>query len=134
MTFSFYSGNFNDDSKGVNSAGEELTGGNRNTMDCPEFTAPAKAGKYRIRFKYDWNSVDPGGQLAADGTPTGSNGILANGGAIVDAILEVTDAQTGIEGVTTETNKDVIYDLSGRRLNETPAKGVYIKNNKKYVK
>lgn len=134
MTFSFYSGNFNDDSKGVNSAGEELTGGNRNTMDCPEFTAPAKAGKYRIRFKYDWNSVDPGGQLAADGTPTGTNGILANGGAIVDAILEVTDAQTGIEGVTTETNKDVIYDLSGRRLNETPAKGVYIKNNKKYVK
>ena len=134
MTFSFYSGDFNHDTEGVNSANQTLTGGARNTLDCPVFQAPAKAGSYRIRFKYDWNSVDPGGQLAADGTATGVNGILANGGTIVDAILEVTGHSTGIDAVESPQNAAVFYDLSGNRLKNEPAQGVYIKNNQKYVK
>jgi hypothetical protein len=90
-SFSFYSGSFANAESGFNSAGTALSGNARNTMDCPVFKAPETPGLYRIRFKVDWNSVDPGGQLAADGTPTGTNGIIANGGFIVDAILQVEE-------------------------------------------
>ena len=134
MSFSFYSGSFSDDSKGVNSAGESLTGGARNTMRCPSFVAPDKAGDYRIRFKMDWNSVDAGGQVAADGTCTGANGILANGGAIVDATLRVVEGE-GIE--LTDVNPQgpaVMYDLMGRRVSGTPERGVYIVEGVKVVK
>lgn len=135
MSYSFYSGDFNNDASGQNSEGTQLTGDARNTMVTPAFTAPATAGTYRIRFKLDWNSVDPGGQLAADGTPTGANGILANGGMIVDATLVVTQ-RTGIEAVETEdaSASKAIFDLSGRRLTKVPAHGVFIMNGKKMVK
>ena len=88
-TFAFYSGNFNNDQSGYNSAGQHITGNDRANINPPSFTAPTTPGTYRIRFKVDWNSVDPGGQKAADGTVTGSNGIAANGGYIVDATLVV---------------------------------------------
>ena len=134
MSYSFYSGNFNDDSKGVNSAGKSLTGGARNTMQCPSFVAPAKPGDYRIRFKMDWNSVDAGGQMAADGTCTGNNGILANGGAIIDATLRVTKG-TGIVHATRNTPPATeVYDLQGRSLSGTLQKGIYIQNHRKIIK
>ena len=134
MSYSFYSGNFNDDSKGVNSAGKSLTGGARNTMQCPSFVAPAKPGDYRIRFKMDWNSVDAGGQMAADGTCTGNNGILANGGAIVDATLRVTEG-TGIVHATRNTPPATeVYDMQGRSLSGTLQKGIYIQNHRKIIK
>lgn len=134
--FSFYSGNFNDDSSGYNSAGTRLTGNARAVVNPPSFTAPGTNGTYRIRFKIDWNSVDPGGQLAADGTASGANGILANGGQIVDALLTITGGEeTGINSLNTESKtKDVMYDLSGRRLNAAPAQGVFILNGKKVIK
>lgn len=135
MSFSFYTGNFNDDENGgVNSAGEAITGAARNTMTLPPFKAPAEEGTYRIRFKMDWNSIDPGGQIAADGTCTGANGFLANRGSIVDATLVVTGATTGIEGVVTNGKNAALFDLSGRKLNAQPAKGVYIQNGKKVVR
>ena len=102
-------------------------------MACPSFPAPAESGTYRIRFKVDWNSVDPGGQLAADGTPTGSNGIIANGGFIVDAILVVGES-TGIDVVETTNNNDLpVYTIDGRRVNNIQGlpKGIYIIGNKK---
>ena len=136
MSFSFYTGNFNDDANGgVNSAGTSLTNAARNTVFLPTFTAPATAGDYRIRFKMDWNSIDAGGQIAADGTCTGANGILANGGVIVDATLRVeSDETTGIEVVETDnTQEDVYYDLSGRQVKGSPKKGIYIKGSKKVV-
>ena len=134
MSFSFYTGSFeNDTDNGVNSAGESLTGGSRNTMTLPPFKAPAEEGTYRIRFKMDWNSVDPGGQVAADGTCTGANGFLANRGSIVDATL-IVNATTGIEGVVANGKKAELFDLSGRKLNTVPAKGVYIQNGKKVVR
>ena len=134
--FSFYSGNFNDDSSGYNSAGTRLTGDARAVVNPPSFTAPGTNGTYRIRFKIDWNSIDPGGQLAADGTATGANGILANGGQIVDALLTITGGEeTGINSLNTESKtKDVMYDLSGRRLNAAPAQGVFILNGKTVIK
>ena len=134
--FSFYSGNFNDDSSGYNSAGTRITGNDRAVVNPPSFTAPGTNGTYRIRFKIDWNSVDPGGQLAADGTATGANGIIANGGQIVDALLTITGgAETGINSLNTESKtKDVMYDLSGRRLNAAPAQGVFILNGKTVIR
>ena len=134
-SFSFYTGSFTDDANGgVNSAGVSLTGNARNTMSLPSFTAPATDGDYRIRFKMDWNSIDAGGQIAADGTCLGANGFLANSGSIVDATLRVVSPATGIEIVEAENDKAEIYDLSGRKLKAAPAKGMYIMNNKKVVK
>ena len=133
VSFSFYTGSFENDQQGVNSAGTELSGGARNTMSCPSFTAPSTVGTYRIRFKMDWNSIDPAGQLSADGTPTGANGILANGGCIVDALLRV-DTRVGIEGVAASESQPRLFDLSGRRIGSEPAHGVYIRNNRKVVK
>ena len=114
-SFSFYSGDFNNDASGYNSAGSYLTGNSRNTMACPSFPAPAESGTYRIRFKVDWNSVDAGGQLAADGTPTGSNGILANRGTIIDATLKVEGEETGIGEVKTENGKRSFVSMSSER-------------------
>ena len=134
-SFSFYTGNFNDDvNGGVNSAGKSITGSARNTHELPSFTSPATEGDYRIRFKMDWNSIDAGGQIAADGTCTGTNGFLANSGSIVDAILRVNSSATGVEMVEAEEARSVLYDLSGRKLKAAPAKGMYIMNSKKVVK
>jgi hypothetical protein len=82
----------------------------------------------------DWNSIDAGGQIAADGTLTGSNGFFANSGSIVDATLVVTDNATGIDGVTANGKKVELFDLSGRKLNAEPTQGVYIQNGKKVVR
>ncbi|MGM9687585.1 MAG: Ig-like domain-containing protein [Alloprevotella sp.] len=133
VSFSFYTGSFENEDQGVNSAGTEITGTARNTMMCPSFTAPSTVGTYRIRFKMDWNSVDPAGQLAADGTPTGDNGILANGGCIVDALLRV-DTRVGIEDAVASEAQPRLFDLCGRRIGSEPAHGVYIRNNQKVVK
>lgn len=134
MSFSFYNGVFNSNEGGVNSAGDVLTDGARNTMTLPPFKAPAKEGEYRIRFKMDWNSIDAGGQIAADGTCTGENGILANRGSIVDLTLLVTTS-TGIADAKADVNnQNEFYDLSGRKLNTQPEKGIYIKNHQKVIR
>jgi len=59
MAFSFYGGENNDNGK--NSAGEQLSGQSRNTLNMPAFTLPAdlEPGIYRMRYKVDWNSIDP---------------------------------------------------------------------------
>ena len=132
QTFAFYSGSFTNDAAGYNSLGESITGNARNVLNPPTFQAPATPGEYRIRFKVDWNSVDAGGQKAADGTCTGQNGILANGGYIVDAILEVTSNSTGINAATLDENAKV-YTLDGRRVivNGKLNRGFYIINGQK---
>ena len=130
MTYSFYSGDPGNDASGQNSAGTALSGGSRNTMDCPSFSAPATPGLYRVRFKVDWNSLDPAGQLYVNDANVG---LLRNGGCIVDAMLRVGDP-TGISNATTTSERKSMYDLSGRRLEKAPAKGVYILNNRKVVK
>ena len=135
MTYSFYTGSFSDDTNGQNSAGESITGNNRNTMDCPVFQAPTKAGTYRIRFKMDWNSVDPGGQVGTDGTLTQHNAFFDTSGEIVDATLEVADVPTGITETQSAAKGDgAIYDLQGRKLNKEPKRGIFIRNGKKIVK
>ena len=75
MTFSNYDG--------VNSNGEST--GNQNRFDSPAFTLPADLpyGIYRMRYKVDWSSIDPAGR------PEDGNGMLKNGGAICDVLLNV---------------------------------------------
>ena len=83
MTFSFYSGDEADDVTGVNSAGNELTTSARNTIAMPSFQAPSTPGKYRMRFKHDWNSINPNG---------GNANFNSNGGSIIDVTLEVVSS------------------------------------------
>ena len=43
--------------------------------------------------------------------------------------------QTAIDQITTTENQtDAIYDLDGRRLEQEPSKGFFIKNGKKTIK
>jgi hypothetical protein len=134
MSYSFYTATDSEDN-GQNSAGTAISGNDRNTMVCPPFTAPGQPGLYRIRFKMDWNSIDPGGRIASDGTLTGSNGFFTNSGSIVDATLKVDSDTTGIATIKTSSDDaKVIYDLYGRKLAEVPAHGVYIINGKKVIK
>lgn len=134
-SFSFYSGNVNDDSQGMNSKGETLTGDARNVLNPPTFNAPAEPGDYTIRLKVDWNSVDPGGQIGEGGTCFGRNGILSNGGKIIDAILRVKNETLGVTEVSRDNHCPVeYYDLSGRRLNGEPTHGVFIRKGAKTMK
>ena len=95
----------------LNSDGEAVSA-NVNVTP-PTFTAPATSGTYRIRFKIDWNSVDPGG-CVDDG-----NHILNNGGGIWDATLEVTepivDAINSINAEATQGNAE-IFTVNGTKV------------------
>lgn len=136
VSYFFYSGSFTADASGVNSKGEAISGQARNpgaNIVCPSFIAPETEGVYRIRFKTDWNSVDAGGQIAADGTCTGANGILANSGTIVDALLEVTSGTVGVNTIKGTADKNAIYDLNGRKADKN-AHGVFIRDGKKIVR
>ena len=135
MTYSFYSGSFEDDTAGQNSSGEQLTGNRRNTMTCPTFNINLEPGSYRVRFKMDWNSIDPGGQVGSDGTLTQHNAFFNTGGSIVDVTLNVVAVPNGISKVREQSTKtEHIYDVTGRRLQTAPSKGVYIRNGKVFVK
>lgn len=74
MTYSMYK---NKDSKGATVSGEP-------SINPPSFAIPtdAKPGIYRMRYKVDWDSVDPGGNIS-------NNGIKKNGGVIVDTRINV---------------------------------------------
>lgn len=68
---------------GYNSTGAVVS--NANVLNPPAFTLPADMpnGYYMMRYKVDWASVDPAGR-AEDG-----NGIIKNGGAVCDVVLNV---------------------------------------------
>ena len=69
--------------KGYNSNGETVS--NANVLNPPAFTIPAdlKNGYYMMRYKVDWASIDAAGR-AEDG-----NGIIKNGGAVCDVLLNI---------------------------------------------
>ena len=78
---------------GYNSKGERVT--NSNVLNPPAFTVPTDMtpGFYRMRYKVDWASIDPAGR-AEDG-----NGIIKNGGAICDVVLNVHNDNGALEVV-----------------------------------
>ena len=112
VAFSFYSldSNPKNDASGYNSVGDELTGDARNTYVAPSFKAPAKAGEYRIRFKFDWNCILPGG----------SSTILEDGGGVWDATLKVVEPVVdGISTINAETANGVqLFTVDGVKLSK----------------
>lgn len=75
--------------KDHNSLGETVSPGN--SVRPPIFTLPAdmEPGIYRIRFKLDWDSTDPGGDT--------TQGLIKNGGGIFDALLCVAGELSAIQ-------------------------------------
>lgn len=107
------SGNYRDDSSeavaysGYNataetplysSTGTAVSGESRNSWVMPSFTIPSttKAGIYRMRFKIDWNCIEPGGGDGSDNVNMQS--IINNGGGIVDVLLNVHDDNVTVTG------------------------------------
>ena len=127
VAYSFYNNNAASDATGWNSKGTELTGGNRSTPSIPSFTAPAQVGKYRMRIKQDWSNIDPAGDN--DGK---FGDFKANGGQIIDITLEVTDA-TAIDHINAENGNNSVYDMTGRKLEDCPTRGIYVVNGKKVL-
>ena len=108
VAFSFYGGSNND--SGVNSAGTAISGQGRNTLTMPAFTIPAdtKPGMYRMRYKIDWNCIDPAGSVDQ------SNPILGNGGGIIDVILNVHNEHANVNDAN--RNGEVLSAVDGERL------------------
>lgn len=133
MAYSFYSFG-TDDSEGYNSLGNYITGDDRNVLDLPTFRLPTKPGIYRMRLKIDWNSIDPAGDT--------QQGILTNGGYIVDLTLEVVDSNPVPEGIDLMPNvnlagSNACYDLQGRRLNtrqHSLQRGVVLQQGRKFIR
>ncbi len=75
MAYSYYDGK--------NSTGASVS--NSNVLPPPAFTIPAglENGYYRLRFKVDWNCIDPAGNIDQ------ANSIISNGGGIIDIRLNV---------------------------------------------
>lgn len=118
-----------DSGNGKNSAGASLQ--SPNVLNPPSFTLPADLGEgiYRMRFKVDWAGIDPGGRM------TSSNSILANGGGIMDVLLNVhgefAHVKVMADGGTVAladgtplgtTAKDLPFGQA-QRLRLTPAEG-----------
>ena len=87
MSYSAYNADPDNGGKWRNSAGEE--NGN-NTWALPTFVAPSEPGNYRMRFKIDWNSIDPAGNA---GNAEGGNTLKANRGTLIDVTLCVAAAE-----------------------------------------
>lgn len=101
MSYNAYSPTGNDYK---NSLGQSVNSGlgNNKCGVMPAFTLPADMapGRYRMRLKLDWNSIDPAGN--ADD----NNLIANNGGVIVDVMLSVS-------GQTVDVND---FQLNGEVL------------------
>lgn len=132
MSYSFYNNNGTSDNSGKNSAGRTLTGDARSTVELPSFVMPEEPGVYRMRVKIDWCNIDPNGD--SDGK---FGDFMANGGQIVDLMVEVVDPDAPADIDEVEAEEEVspvfegIYDLQGRKLDEITKTGIYIVNGKK---
>lgn len=87
--YSYWTGDVTNGKNGYNSANQAVS--NSNTLDMPAFKAPETPGTYYVRFKVDWNCVDPAGNKGFMKDGKLANNIVDNGGAIVDAKLIVTE-------------------------------------------
>lgn len=96
------------------SDGSTVSNGNQITAGVPSFTIPATmpAGFYRMRYKVDWNSIDPAGNTAPE------NHIVANGGGITDVMLDV---HTDKVRVSDQQLNGAILAADGSELNNFEA-------------
>ena len=101
---------------GYNSNGVAQSNGNsvvNGAITCPAFTVPegTQPGIYRMRLKVDWDCDDPGGN-----SDTG-NLLTANGGAVVDVLLNVHEDEVRISA--NQLNGDVLTP-EGAALSDAP--------------
>ncbi|MBR4066648.1 MAG: hypothetical protein IKJ97_07835 [Bacteroidaceae bacterium] len=129
VAYSFYNNGGSSDNSGWNSVGETITGDDRSRPSVPAFAVPAEPGRYRMRIKQDWCSIDPMGDSNSN-----FNGTFHNyGGQIIDINLVVT-SETGINNLL--DNGSVvkgIYDMQGRKVETITQPGVYIVDGKKVL-
>ena len=84
--------------EGKNSQGQTISGaaGDVAVNAAPSFKIheALRPGKYRARFKTDWNNLDPAGQ------PGPENSLTDNGGYIIDFLLNVVSGNETVEVLT----------------------------------
>ena len=106
MTYSMYK---NKDSKGATVSGEP-------SINPPSFTIPSdvKPGIYRMRYKVDWDCVDPGGNTLS------GNDIKKNGGVIVDTRINVhgETAHVTVKGADDKKGTLTLADYSAELNNQ----------------
>ena len=103
--------------------GRDMTGrsiapnvqGYGSALNPPAFRLPANLapGRYRLRFKVDWDNVDPAGSLGSENSAKGKNGILTNRGAIVDTWLEVKGKAYAESRLSIDTRNANLYAPDG---------------------
>ena len=103
--------------------GRDMTGrsiapnvqGYGSALNPPAFRLPANLapGRYRLRFKVDWDNVDPAGSLGSENSAKGKNGILTNRGAIVDTWLEVKGKAYAESRLSLDTRNANLYAPDG---------------------
>lgn len=111
--------------KGKNSNGKTAAQG-CGVKNLPSFEAPTKEGEYMMRFKIDWDCIDPAGSTESD------NGILKNGGSITDIVLKVAEETAVSTPVSNNTSANTFFDLQGRQV-KSPSNGIYIKDGRKVM-
>lgn len=80
------------------SDGTVTANGNTIGSGVPQFTVPEKTlpGFYRMRYKVDWNSIDPAGDIT----------IIDNGGGYVDVMLDVHGDEVSVSA--SQLNGDIV--------------------------
>lgn len=84
------------------------TTGDGNTIGggVPKFTIPegTSAGLYRMRYKVDWNSIDP----------AGSSTVISDGGGYIDVMLDVHGDKVTVNA--SQLNGDIVLASDGSAL------------------
>lgn len=91
--------------KGYTSDGTYVSGSPSATPPAFEIPEGQKPGFYRIRYKVDWDCVDPGGN------PGPSNKITDNGGGIVDALINIHNDVVNLQRATEENGGGLNGDI-----------------------
>ena len=88
------------------SDGSTASDGNTIQSGMPKFTIPAgtPAGFYRMRYKVDWNSLNP----------AGASSIISNGGGIADVTLDVHGETVSVSA--SQLNGDIVLAADGSAL------------------
>lgn len=99
--------------KDKNSAGSRASGDCGVTLPSFKIDNDMKPGIYRMRYKVDWDNVDPGGSTAT------GNLITNNGGALIDVLVNIHNDEVNLFRATEENggglNGDVLL-ADGKQL------------------
>lgn len=99
-----------------NSLGVQTDNGNVG-VNPPDFVMPdLEPGLYRMRYKIDWNSIDPGGN--DENGVVHQQSIVTNRGAIADVMVYIHDVQNAVS-VVSEHGK--VYNAGGDEADGTTA-------------